>query len=75
MVTVQKLETDLKQQLASLADQIRSSESELIAKKEGYLKVAGALEVLEILNKEQKSMDEANAAADREALTSAGLAD
>lgn len=74
MVTVQKLETDLKQQLASLADQIRSSESELIAKKEGYLKVAGALEVLEILNKEQKA-DEASAAADREALTSAGLAD
>jgi hypothetical protein len=74
MVTVQKLETDLKQQLASLADQIRSSESDLIAKKEGYLKVAGALEVLEILNKEQKA-DEANAAADREALTSAGLAD
>jgi hypothetical protein len=69
---IQQLEAGLKQQLADLADQIRNGEADLLAKKEGYLKVSGALEVLEILKKEEEITE---ADAEREALTAAGLAD
>ena len=47
--TITDLESSLKAQLSALADEIRSSEASLIASKEGYLKVQGALEVLDIL--------------------------
>lgn len=72
MSNIQQLEAGLKQQLADLADQIRNGEADLLAKKEGYLKVSGALEVLEILKKEEEITE---ADAEREALTAAGLAD
>lgn len=45
------LENSLKAQLSSLADDIRIAETSLIATKEGYLKVQGALEILDILKK------------------------
>ena len=68
MSTIQNLEAGLKQQLTDLAERIRTAEAELIATKEGYLKVSGALEIIEILKKEE-------ADAEREALTAGGLAD
>lgn len=51
------LEPSLRKQLSDLADQIRASESNLLILKEGYLKVQGALEVLEIM-KNQKEDDD-----------------
>jgi len=52
MVTaISELEDGLRAQLDSLAKEIRSAESALIATKEGYLKVQGALEILDILKK------------------------
>ena len=48
---IQELEDGLKAQLSSLANDIRNAESSLMATKEGYLKVQGALEILEILKK------------------------
>jgi len=54
-----ELENGLKAQLSSLATDIRNSESSLIATKEGYLKVQGALEILDILKqKVQKEEDQ-----------------
>lgn len=50
--TVLKLEQDLKNQLNLLADQIRKTEDALIRTKEGYLKVQGALEIIELIKKE-----------------------
>lgn len=63
--TVLSMEASLKQQLASLTEEIRTVESSLMATKEGYLKVQGALEVLEILKKElpQEQEDESVALA------------
>ena len=49
---IEDLESGLKAQLESLADSIRSSESALIAIKEGYLKVQGALEIIDIIKKQ-----------------------
>jgi len=72
MTNITELEAGLKQQLSELTEQIRNGESELLAKKEGYLKVSGALEVLEILKKDEEIKE---AAAEREALTAACLAD
>ena len=72
MANIKELEAGLKQQLSDLADQIRNGESDLLAKKEGYLKVSGALEVLAILKQEE---DVKKAAAERETLAAAGLAD
>lgn len=72
MANIKELEAGLKQQLSDLADQIRNGEAELLLKKEGYLKVSGALEVLEILKKEDEMKE---AAADHEALTLAALGD
>lgn len=72
MANIKELESGLKQQLADLADQIRSGEADLLTKKEGYLKVSGALEILEILKKEEEAEE---AKAELEALTAAALAD
>jgi hypothetical protein len=72
VANIKELEAGLRQQLADLADQIRNGEADLLFKKEGYLKVSGALEVLEILKKEDEMKE---AAADHEALTLAALGD
>lgn len=55
---IDELDGGLKAQLASLADEIRSSEETLIRTKEGYLKVQGAIEILGILK--QKLATEEN---------------
>jgi septal ring factor EnvC (AmiA/AmiB activator) len=49
--SILELEAGLKTQLASLATDIRNAESSLISTKEGYLKVQGAIEILDILKK------------------------
>lgn len=49
---IQNLETGLKDQLKSLGEQIKIAEESLIRTKEGYLKVQGALEIMDILKKE-----------------------
>ena len=49
--TVTDLETGLKTQLSKLSTDIRNAEASLISTKEGYLKVQGALEILDILKK------------------------
>jgi hypothetical protein len=56
--SITELEQGLKAQLSGLTDEIRASETALIATKEGYLKVQGAIEILEILKKKIKE-DEA----------------
>jgi hypothetical protein len=54
---IQNLETGLKDQLKSLGEQIKVAEESLIRTKEGYLKVQGALEIMEILKKEVKDQE------------------
>jgi hypothetical protein len=51
---IEKLEAGLKEQLKSLGEQIKVAEESLIRTKEGYLKVQGALEIIDILKKEIK---------------------
>jgi hypothetical protein len=68
MSSIQNLEIGLKKQLTELAEEIRTTETNLMAAKEGYLKVSGALEILDILKKEE-------AEEERAALSAAGLAD
>lgn len=59
---IEDLESGLKAQLASLTNNIRTAEAALISTKEGYLKVQGALEIIEIIKKQ------VNNAPDKEAL-------
>jgi hypothetical protein len=54
MKNLESIEADLKKQLSDLANQIRATESSLLLTKEGYLKVSGALEVIEILKQSEK---------------------
>lgn len=61
--TIFDLETGLKKQLADLTDDIRTVETSLLVSKEAYLKVQGALEILDILRKKVKEDDEALKAA------------
>jgi hypothetical protein len=68
MSTIQNLEAGLKKQLSELAEEIRTMEANLITTKEGYLKVLGALEILDVLKKEEVAQE-------HEALTAVGLAD
>lgn len=56
--TIFDLETGLKKQLADLTDDIRTVETSLMVSKEAYLKVQGALEILDILRKKTKEDDE-----------------
>ena len=49
MANIQDLEANLKKQLADLTNQIRTTETALLETKELYLKVAGALEVIDLL--------------------------
>ena len=51
------LETGLKKQLSELTDDIRTIETSLMVSKEAYLKVQGALEILDILRKKVKEDD------------------
>ena len=51
---ITELEEKLKAQLSGLANDIRSAETSLITTKEGYLKVQGALEILDILKQALK---------------------
>ena len=53
------LETGLKKQLAELTEDIRTIETSLMVSKEAYLKVQGALEILDILRKKIKEDDAA----------------
>jgi hypothetical protein len=68
MSSIQNLEVSLKKQLSELAEEIRATETNLMTAKEGYLKVSGALEILDILKKEE-------AEEERAALSAAGLGD
>jgi len=68
MSSIQNLEVSLKKQLSELAEEIRTMETNLMTAKEGYLKVSGALEILDILKKEE-------AEEERAALSAAGLGD
>jgi len=52
---LEDLEKGLKSQLTSLANDIRSAESALITTKEGYLKVQGALEIIDIIKKQMET--------------------
>jgi len=45
------LEKGLTTQLSNLASEIRATEEGLLRSKEGYLKIQGALEILEIASK------------------------
>ena len=53
--SITELENGLKAQLSSLATDIRNAETSLITTKEGYLKVQGAIEILDILKKKVQS--------------------
>jgi hypothetical protein len=68
MSSIQNLEVSLKKQLSELAEEIRTMETNLMTAKEGYLKVSGALEILDILKKEEAEQE-------RAALSAAGLGD
>jgi hypothetical protein len=58
---ISDLEAGLKAQLASLANNIRSAEASLISTKEGYLKVQGALEIIDIIKKQLDNDDDKEA--------------
>jgi hypothetical protein len=58
---ISDLEAGLKAQLASLANNIRSAEAALISTKEGYLKVQGALEIIDIIKKHRDTDDDKEA--------------
>jgi hypothetical protein len=55
---IKELEEGLQNQLSSLANDIRAAEASLMATKEGYLKVQGALEILDILKQNIKPVDD-----------------
>jgi hypothetical protein len=58
---VNSLETNLQNQLQDLISKIRTQEAQLNVLKEGYLKVQGALELIETLkNSENASEQEEN---------------
>jgi len=53
--SIDSLKTDLEKQLSELTSSIRETETKLMSFKEGYLKVQGALEVLEIIKQRQEA--------------------
>ena len=57
MTDISKFKPSLTQRLSGLEAKIRETETELLKLKEGYLKVSGALELLEIVLKEQEETD------------------
>jgi phosphopantetheinyl transferase len=58
--TIDELEGSLRAQLDSLAKDIRAAEASLITTKEGFLKVQGALEILNILKDKVKDDEDKN---------------
>lgn len=56
--SVESLKTDLEKQLSDFASSIRDTEAKLMSFKEGYLKVQGALEVLNIVKQRQDAVKE-----------------
>lgn len=54
---IKSMAPKLQEQLVNLADKIRQEETNVLTLKEGYLKVQGALELLEMLQKEQDKLD------------------
>jgi len=63
-----ELKSQLETQRNDLTQKIRNSENDLLTLKETYLKVSGALEVLEVIQNKEN-------AETREALPATGLAD
>jgi hypothetical protein len=63
-----ELKSQLETQRNDLTQKIRNSENDLLSLKETYLKVSGALEVLDVIQSKED-------AETREALTAAGLSD
>jgi len=57
---IEELESGLRAQLDSLAKEIRTAEASLITTKEGFLKVQGALEILNILKEKMKDDEDKN---------------
>ena len=57
---IEELESGLRAQLDSLAKDIRTAEASLITTKEGFLKVQGALEILNILKDKMKDDEDKN---------------
>jgi phosphopantetheinyl transferase len=57
---IEELESGLRAQLDSLAKDIRAAEASLITTKEGFLKVQGALEILNILKEKMKDDEDKN---------------
>jgi hypothetical protein len=55
---IENLEKGLKDQLASLGEQIKVAEESLIRTKEGYLKVQGALEIIDIIKKQLQEQED-----------------
>lgn len=55
---IDDLKNGLNAQLSSLADEIRTTEERLLRTKEGYLKVQGALEIIDVIQKRQKENDD-----------------
>ena len=49
---IAEVEPKLNEQLADLGSKIRQAESNILTLKEGYLKVQGAIELLDVLKKE-----------------------
>jgi hypothetical protein len=64
------LEKGLSTQLASLTDNIRGGEEQLMRNKEGFLKVQGALEILAVIKQRQAEL---NDEALKDALSTAGV--
>lgn len=58
--SINDLENSLRTQLDSLSKDIRAAESSLITTKEGFLKVQGALEILNILKEKLKDDEDKN---------------
>jgi hypothetical protein len=55
---VNSLETNLQSQLQDLISKIRTQEAQLNILKEGYLKVQGALELIETLKNSENASDQ-----------------
>ena len=55
---IERLERGLKEQLASLTNDIRTAESSLMTTKEGYLKVQGALEIIDVIKNQLEANDD-----------------
>jgi hypothetical protein len=55
---VNSLETNLQNQLQDLISKIRTQEAQLNILKEGYLKVQGALELIETLKNSENAFDQ-----------------